>query len=237
MRILQIRQYEMGVRVRDFRATHAPLITENSSGDKLFSELGTALDDADYHIVEQASGRNAARDGAIAKHTARRRLRRQLLSLTRAGQIIVDATPNLDVTFKMPSACGDQRLVAAARAIVKDATPLQDQIVAHNMPTTIVADVSASIDSLEAAIGTHAQARESRAGAGVGIDAAIAKVVSICEKLDLFIEKQFDGNAEVLREWRTARHVSSVTIPIPTRKQPEPPAPAPTPAPTVSKVA
>ena len=231
MRTPDIRRYEMLVQLKEFGVAHADLFPDTSGGGKLFSAINAVVDELQSQIVAQAAATRAARTGTSTRNAARDRLRATLQTLTRTAKIAAKAQPGLEAAFRFPASRGNQRFVAAARAIVQAATPLRDQIVAHHMPPTVLDDVTAAIDAFEAATVSHVQAKEARSAARVDIDATIAKAIAIVEKLDVVVEKQSEGNPALLADWRAASHVSSVTIPYPTRKQSEPP-PAPTPSAT-----
>lgn len=223
MRLPDIRLFESLVARREFGAKHPEQFPDTSPVGILFSELDAGLDEVHGYGIAQAAGRNAARKQTSAKRTTRNRLRRKLFSLTRAAKIASAGTPGYESAFKMPAPCGDQRLLQAARAIVQDATPLQDQLVAHNLPK-ILDDASASIDGFEASVAAHKAAKEAHVAARIEIADAIARAQTIAAKLDIAVQQQFENTPALLAEWRSVCQVSSVTIPVPNHKKPDTPA-------------
>src|SRR5215831_3236019 len=172
--MVDIRRYEMLVRLKAFGTSHAELFPAATGGGTLFAALGPAVDELEAHVVAQAAGTHATSQGVSAKNAARTRLRQLLATLTRTATIATAATPGLAQKFRLPKSQSDQRLVAAARAIVQDATPFADAIATHNLPSTFLADVTAAIDALEAAIQAHATAKESRVAARAAIDRGLS---------------------------------------------------------------
>lgn len=236
MFIRDIRRLETGKRLKEFGVAHAPLFPGDTGGGKLFGQLNTEVDELEGYVVAQAAGDNAMRNGTAAKTAARDTLHTALKKLMRTARVVVAGNGG-DQKFQLPKSRSDQRLLAAARAIVQDATPMRDQIVSHNLPSTFFDDVTRTIDAFDSAIQTHAAAKESRAATQAQISKSLKTIFAIARKLDAIVANRCEGDAGVLAEWHAARHVSSVTIPYPTRKQPtDPPAPS-APTPTVSKVA
>jgi hypothetical protein len=236
--MFDIRRYEMLVRLKEFGTAHAELFPDSSGGGKLFAAFGAALDDLQSHVVAQAGGTNATRQATTAKTAARRLALQRLDMLTRTAQIVTAGTPGFDEKLRLPKSRSDQRLVAVARAIVQDVTPFADQIVAHNLPATFLADVNAAIDALDAAIQTQASAAQARAAARAAIDDKLAAAFAMAAQLDTVVGNQCGDDAVTLAKWQSARHQSSVSVPYPKRQQAARPTSAqatsaqPTPAPT-----
>jgi len=232
--IRDIRRFETGKRLKEFGMVHAALFPADTGGGKLFGQLNAEVDKLEGYVVAQAAGDNATRNGTAAKTAARGTLHTAIKKLMRTARVVVAANGG-DEKFQLPKSRSDQRLLAAARAIVQDTTPMRDQILSHNLPATFFEDVTGTIDAFDSAIQSHAAAKESRAATQAEISKSLKTIFAIARKLDAIVANRCEGDAGVLAEWHAARHVSSVTVPYPVRKQPDPP--APTPAPTVSKVA
>ena len=229
MKLIEIRRYEMLVRVNAFGVAHADAFPASSGGGQLFAALNTVVGALEAHVVAQAGSKNAAREGSSAKTAAGDHLRQQLTTLARTAKVATAGTPGLAEKFRVPKSHSEQRLVAAARAMVQDATPFADAIVSHNLPPTFFADVTAAIDSFEASIQAHATAKEARAAAGAGITQELAAGRTIVRQLDSVVPNQCGGDVPALAEWKAARRVLLFNIPI--RRQPAEPSPAPMPTP------
>jgi len=223
--MFDIRRYEMLLRLNAFGAARPDQFPASSAGGKLFAALDAELGELRSHVVAQAMSKNAARQSTVAKNGVRDRVRRLLVTLIRTAKIVTASMPGLAEKFRLPSSRSDQRLLAAARALVKDATPFGDAIVAQHLSSTFLADVTAAIDDFQASIQMHATAKESRAAARAGIDDTLAAAFTIAGQLDTLVANQCGSNVPMLAEWNSARHVSLVSVPYPKGK----PAAAPTP--------
>lgn len=222
MRIFDIRRYEMLVRVDAFGVAHADVFPADSAGGKLFADLHTVVGRIEAHAVAEAASKNAARQSVSTKRAIAKQLRRLMATLSRTAKTVTIGTPGFAEKFRLPRSRGDQRLVAASRAVVQHATPFGDAIVAHNLPTTVLADTATAIDGFEEAIQAHAVARESRAAASAGIRAGLKTAFAIAEQLDTVVKNAFASSVTTLAEWKSARRVLLLSIPLPNQKPDEP---------------
>jgi len=229
--LFDIRRFESLVRMNEFGAAHADQFPATSGGGKLFAALDPVVGRLKSHVVTETVSKNAARQGVASKNAAGNRLRQLLTTLTRTAKLVTSGMPGLVEKFRLPRSRSDQRLVAAARAVVQESTRFADAIVAHNLPSTFLADVTTGIDAFEAAIQAHATARESRASAGAGIREELAAGFTIADQLDTVVANQCGADPTMLAEWKAARRVLLISIPHQSRKQPTEPAPTPVPKP------
>ena len=79
--------------------------------------------------------------------------------------------------------------------------------ISHAMPSDFVEDLNADIAALEEAMSDQFEGRAGTKSAGVSIDEAIARGMSIARKMDVVVKNFYRNNAAVLAEWETARHV------------------------------
>jgi hypothetical protein len=225
MKMPDIRRYEMLVRVRAFGVEHADLFPAATVAGRLFVAVAAAVDQVTRCGVTQTHGATAS-DRPSTKTTTRNTLRALLLKVARTARAIAPETPGLDGKFVMPRSRSEQRLVLAARAFVVDATPLRDQFVAHHLPAPFLDDLAIAIDAFEQAIQARVGLRQSRAAARVGIAEALNAGASAVRRLDAVVANVLDGREETLAKWRSARHVSHVSVPGGSRKQTAAPTPA-----------
>lgn len=224
MNMRQIRWYEMLVRANEFGSVaHVDLFPAATPGGQMFAGLNAAVTKLQPPVVAQAAGKNAARQAAAAKDTARAALRKAALTVSRTSRSVAAGSPGLADKFRLPKSNSDQRLLAVSRAILQEAALLRDQFVAHNMPPTFVEDLAAKIDAFEAAIHERTKASEARTAASAEIEATIAASAEIIEKLDPVVMNKIEGDPGLVAEWQAARHVSRVTIPFPNKNNPAPP--------------
>jgi hypothetical protein len=222
MKMVDIRRYEMLVRVKKFGVAHADLFPSTTAGGKLFAAVSASVDGITSRGTQQAQ-RAVARDTSTAKAAARATLRESLLKISRMARAVAAETPGLDDKFLVPRSHSDQRLLLAARAFVENATPVRDQFVAHHMPATFLDDLAAQIDAFEGALEAHAVIKESHAAARVGIADALASGLAAVERLDAIMPNALEQQRDTLAEWQSARHVSKQSVPYPNRQKPSAP--------------
>ena len=228
MKMLDIRRYEMLVRVKEFGVAHVDLFPAPTVGGRLFGAVNASVDAITVHGAVQ-SHQPTARDRASIKAAARETLRESLQKIARTARAVAAETPLADGTFVVPKSRSDRRLLLAARAFVQDATPFRDQFVAHQLPATFLDDTLSQIDAFERAIQQHVTGTESRAAARAGIADAFVSGMAAVERLDAIVANALEHQPEMLAEWDSARHVSRVSVPYPGPKNtPSPPARATT---------
>lgn len=221
---LDIRRYEMLVRVREFGTTHGDLFPRSTLGGQAFAAVGAAIDRLTEHAATQMSGRGSAREGAASKATAREALRELLDAIVRTARAMALDQPHIDNQFRPPRG-GDQALLSTARAFLKDAKPLAKQFIAHAMPKDFLADLEQSIADFEVASRDHETGREVRIAARAAIDDAMESALSALRRLDAVVPNQLREDGTTLTMWERARHVEYRS---PRAKAGEQPAPAST---------
>jgi hypothetical protein len=231
MNILDIRRYEMLVRVKEFGVAHAEVFPTTSLGGTTFAVVATAVDAWKTHVAAQASGQGAAREGTVSKATARRALRNMVLTISKTARAIGIDTPAVDGKFRFERGQNDQRLIATARGFALDAAPLADQFVAHNMPATFLTDLDAAIAAFEKAIVEHATTKENNAAAKQAMQTALEAANAAVVRLDAIVPNRLGHDREALVMWRSARHVSRLGV---SSGRPATPAPDQVPAPVTA---
>jgi hypothetical protein len=228
MNVLDIRRFEMLVRVRDFGDAHKDVFPAPSLAGPMFAAVGAAIAELNQQAASEVSGRGAAREGTAAKSSARADLRKILEAISQTARAMALDTHGIDDKFRMPRGGGDQRLLNAARAFAQDAQPFADAFVAHAMPATFLTDLQADIERFEQAMRDHSAGKETHIAARAAIDAAIDKGLTAVQHLDAIVLNQFRTDPSTLAVWASARHVEypagRSTTPAPT-----PPGPAPSP--------
>jgi len=207
MKSLDVKKYNMLVRVRDYGAARADLFPPGSLGARTFTEIGTVVDRLNASVTSERSGRRAARQGVVSKAAARAGLRRALEAVSRTARGVALDTPDILGRFHMPDAQKDHELAAAARQFADEATPLAAAFVAHGLPESFVADLRGALATFERAIGGRALARETHVGARADIAAALDLAFEMLQRLDAIVENRVGGDPSALAAWRLARNV------------------------------
>jgi len=226
-----MRHYEMLVRVDEFGVAHTDLFPGSSPGGEMFAKIDAIVNEVRSHFVAQDTGDRDARNGTTAKIAVGETLRSALAVISRTARTVVAATPGLIHQFRLPRSESDQRLLSAAKAILVAVAPLRDRFVAHNLPATFVDDLNTTIGAFEDAITRQSKAKESRAGARAEIRKKLSAALATVNQLDPVVVNRLKDNAGLLAEWKSARHVSRLTVPYPKTAKPTPPL---TPAPSAA---
>jgi hypothetical protein len=231
MNVLDIRRFEMLVRVRDFGEAHHDVFPAQSLAGPMFAALAAAIAELNQQAASEISGRGAAREGTASKSVARVEMRQRLEAISQTARAMALDTPGLGDKFRLPRGRGDQRLLTTARAFAQDAEPFVEAFVAHAMLPTFLTDLRAEIDRFEQAMREHSTGRETHIAARAAIDAAIEKGLTAVQHLDAIVLNQFRQDPSTLAVWASSRHVEypggRTTTPAPT---PLPPTPAPSPS-------
>ena len=226
MNTIDVRKYNMLVRVRDFGAARADLFPPGSLGARTFEEIGTVVDRLNASVTSERSGRRAARQGVVSKATARAGLRRALEAVSRTARGVALDTPDILGRFQMPDK-GDHELATAARQFADDVAPLAAAFVAHGLPESFVADLRAALATFERAISGRALGRETHVGARADITAALDLAFETLQRLDAIVENRVGGDPNALAAWHLARNVGRTPA---KGGGPAPAAPSPAPA-------
>lgn len=201
------RNLEMGLRVRDFGATHAALYPAGSRGAELLDALGPLLDRLDTLAAEQASGVTNAREATKAKAAARAKLKKSLTAIQLTAEGLKVKMPGVADIFRLPNKITDQSLLASARAFAKDALPRQAEFITLKMPASFIADLEANIAHFETTATESRTAKEARIAATAEMVAVMQEVLDIIEELRAYTRNALSGNEGLLNAWQAASRV------------------------------
>jgi hypothetical protein len=123
------RRYEMLVRVRDFGLAHSDLFPPSEKGGEAFAQVTAAVAALSENAAAQISG-----DGTTTREIARAALRNELDAIAMTARALAIDRPGLGDQFWLPRRGGDQTLLSAARAFLREAVPLEAEFVRHAMP-------------------------------------------------------------------------------------------------------
>jgi len=203
---LEIRRYDMLVRVRDFGAAHAERFAPDSLAAQAFTIVAQAVASLSEHAIRQISGHGSARQATTTRAVARRALRGQLDTIARTAHAIGLDTPGVAQRFRIPRS-GDFPLLAAARAFATDAAPLAAEFIAHALPPDFIVALHTGIAEFEAAIGEQEDGKMQHIAARAGIGEALATGLAAVRRLDAIVPNAFREEPLAVAGWRRARHV------------------------------
>ena len=157
---------------------------------------------------------------------ARTELRNHLHSISGTARAAGAETPGLEDKFFLPGGrLSDQKLLAAGHAFLKDAEPLADAFIQHEMPADFLDKLKQHVGNLEQALEERAGSGELRDATRSNIEAMVEKGLAAIDRLDPIVRNKLYGDTVSLAVWDRALHV-----PHPSRQKappaPNPPAPA-----------
>ena len=208
---LDMRRYEMLVRVREFGKTHSEIFPPGTVGGQAFAEVTTAIESLNAHAAEYASGRGSARETVTTKAIARGALREDIDAIVRTARAMSLGTPGLEDKFRPPRGSGDLALINTARAFVRDAAPMSNEFLAYSMPEDFLEDLNRDIRAFEDAM----RGRDAGTGVHVAARAALDKTMEAAlnalKRLDAAVPNRLKGDAAALAVWTRARRLAPAT--------------------------
>lgn len=217
--------------VQLFLETNASQLGDvNASGAR--QDLDAAIVELSGHVVTQA-GSTLAAMGLTQRQYALRRvlLRDHMAPIAKIAQAKLPPTPEV-APLRMPIGKPTiERLAALAQGMAKAAEPYAAVFIAAGMPADFIAQLTAAVDPMVAAMSDRTQTRGSRRGATSGLQDTLSSGRKIVHVLDAFMKSALKDNPSLLANWDVVKRVRV----IPSRPTPAA-APAPTPTPTPAPV-
>jgi hypothetical protein len=225
MNNLEIRRYNMLLRVRDFGANEAAAFPAASFGGQLFAAVNSAISGLIAHAAVQSSG--AEQQSVASKEVARANLLDNIEVISRTAKAMALDTPGLEAKFRLPRRASDAVLLNRARAYMADAQPLKAEFLKYALPDDFLEDLQADISAFEVASTIKNTTRGSRVGAKVSIDESLTKGLKAVRQLQALVKNKFRDNAAKLAAWASASHVEQASGKPKTELPPNPPNPLP----------
>jgi hypothetical protein len=228
MNNLEIRRYNMLLRVRDFGASQATTFPAASFGGQLFSAVSSAISGLATQAAAQTSG--VARQSTTSKAVARANLLEDLEAMSRTAKAMALDTPGLEDKFRLPRKASDVVLLNCARAYKADAQSLKTEFLKYALPEDFLEDLQADISAFEVASTTKNVTAASRVSATASLDEELAKGLKAVRQLQAVVKNMFRNDVAKLAAWASASHVerSGSSGKLETELPPNPPNPEPT---------
>ena len=178
--------------------------------------LAEALD------ASRLNGSSTSRGASEEKQLLRKLLRTQVSDLSRISKTLDKAVyPDVASQLKMGHPGSYAALLTLGVNAVTVVTPIKAVFIARGAPATVVEDLQASIDALQAATGRRLGGRGKRIGSNADLRAAISAGRVHVAVLDGIMSIALKHTPGLLAEWKAAKRVQ--------RRHPaettEPPAP------------
>ena len=204
MTALEIRKYQLFVRVREFGATHRDLFPARSVAGKLFAAVAAAADALRQGDSKELAGRGGEQDAAASQRAARTALRRQVRAIAQTAAAA--EAPGLGSKFRASLNCNDERLLSQARTFLTEAKPFAGTFVAHELPSNFLRQLQAAIEAFEQAMRERASGRDQRVGARAGIEATMATGLRAVRRLSAIVPNKLQ-DPSVVALWNGARRL------------------------------
>ena len=228
--------------IQTFLDTHADALPGAVKSD-IRKQLDGSIAVLSGHATDQKWGINSAQ-GATQKHKSARSvlMRDHMAPISRIAHLELPALPEF-VALRMPRGNPSvPRLVAAARAMGKEAASHADVFVAAGLPADFVAQLDAAILATLEPVSVRKQSRGTARGATVGLTTQLTTARRIVKVIDAFVRTALKDNAPLLATWNSVKHatktrVTSVSAPVvamPASANPTPALPAAVPAPAAA---
>ena len=207
MRDPENRTLQTFTRMDDFGQAHASDFAANSLARQLFTTLSGIVAKLEQHGSKHVSSHGAARQGTATRGEARDTLRHLMESIRSTARVMDAEIPGLSDKFRMPPPFNDQLLLTSARAFLAEATPLELQFVAHELPADFLQDLADNIAALEAAMSEQSSGIGNARAARASIEATIDEGMVVKSKLHAIIRNKYANDRAVLAEWASVSHI------------------------------
>ena len=207
MRTDDLRKLQMFVRVREFGRFRREMFPAGSFAGKLFAAVGAAADVLEQQLSSNPGVRGTPREGTTSKAIARQALRRSLSTIVTLARALALDTPDIADKFKLPSTCGDDRLLVIARSFVSNSRPFAKLFIAHDMPSNFLTGLTEEIDAMAGAMAQGRLGREKARTTRGDIDATIDKGVRAVVKLNAAMRSRLHDDRTALASWDEARWI------------------------------
>jgi hypothetical protein len=223
MKSQYIRQLETLVRVRAFGEAHSDLFPPSSLSGKTFGVIAGAIPTLRDNAGSQAAGRSVKEEGLTLKTEAREALREWIVDISRTARAIGREHPEVASKFRLPSRIGDEALLEGARAFARNAAPLEDTFVAHELPPTFLQDLGAAIARFESVSKEQTDNRGVQIRATASLADCMDKAMDALYRLDGMVPNKIKRNPTLEHEWEVARRLPSARSSKRTKEDPGPP--------------
>jgi hypothetical protein len=204
MTLVETRRYEMLARVREFGLAYRDKFPESSLGGQTFALVAEAVHELAQNAMSKMSH---AKSGRGSRIMARAALENRLDALGRTARAIAEDIPGFDDPFQLPRRLSEQALLTTGRMFVHDAETASQQFIAHGMPETFIADLTALVDRFEQAVRTRENNHSEKAQAQASISAALLSGLSAVRKLDVIVANQLGEDPAAIARWEVDRRM------------------------------
>lgn len=206
----QRRHQERLVRVRDHADNLADPFPATSRGGLALAAIKQIINEAESLDAARVSNTSAARQATSMRKDARVALRAQITALNKTGRAISLDHPEFKDKFRTPATnLNDQDLLALARSLLQEVTPIKALFIEYDMPADFLETLAASINRFDEAINQQNTGMGGRSQSSTGIDAAHARSNAELEKLNAAMINKYANDPAALAAWKIAYNIET----------------------------
>ena len=206
--------------VKQFGEDHG-LTPANAEATTAFTAVGNSINLVETLDASRLNGSSTSNGASQEKQLLRKVLRSQVSDLSRVSKTLDKAVyPDVAAQLKMGRLNAYADLITLAKNAITVITPIKAVFIARGAPATVLEDLQAGIDALEAAIARRFGGRGKRIGSNADLQVAIRAGMAQVRILDGILSILLKPTPGLLAEWKATKRVQ--------RRQPaEQSAPAP----------
>lgn len=193
--------------VKKFGEDH-PLTPANAAATAALTGVSNAITTIETLDASRLNGSSTSRGASEEKQLLRKLLRSQVSDLSRISKTL-DKTVHPDVASQLLVGRPDSfaALISLAINAVAVVTPIKAVFIEHGAATTVIEDLQASIDALQAAIDRRLGGRGKRIGSNADLQVALRAGRAHVAVLDGIISIAHKNSPGLLAEWMAAKRI------------------------------
>jgi len=206
--------------VKQFGEDH-PLTPANAVATAAFTGVSNAITSIETLDANRLNGSSTSRGASEEKQLLRKLLRSQVSDLSRISKTLDKTThPDVASQLKLGPSGSYAAMVTLANNAVTVVTPIKTVFIDRGAATTVIEDLQASIDALEAAIDRRLGRKGKRIGSNADLQAALRAGRAHVAVLDGIMRIAHKNSPGLLAEWKAAKRMqrrqpAEATVPPP----------------------
>jgi hypothetical protein len=193
--------------VKQFGEDH-PLPTANAVATAAFTGVSSAITLIEALDASRLNGSSTSRGASEEKQLLRNLLRSQVSDLSRISKTLDKAAhPDVASQLKIGHPASYADLITLANNAVAVVTPIKQVFIDRGAAATVIEDLQASIDALQAATERRLGGRGKRIGSNADLQAALRVGRVHVAVLDGILSIVLKSTPGLLAEWKAAKRV------------------------------
>ena len=207
MNKIQLRRYEMMIRVRDFGANRAADFPAASQAATLFNKLNTTVTELGNYAATKNASRGFAKQATRRKDTLKESLLELLKTISRTARTIAADHPGLETRFQLPNGIGGRDLLAAAQGMLAHVEPHRADFVSYGMRPDFIERLRTLTTDFETSLGERSAAAETATATITAIDRMVSEGMETVRRLDVAVRNTLSNDPDAVSAWNRASHV------------------------------